>query len=83
MKDAQNCLPLVPILSHKNPTHALPSYFFKIYFNIIPHLHPCFPNELLFSCFPTKTMQASLLYCVYYVPCYLIFNLINHIMYGG
>lgn len=28
-------------------------------------------------------MQASLLYCVYHVPYYLIFNLITHIMYGG
>jgi hypothetical protein len=30
-------LPLVPILSHTNPVHTIPSYFSKIHFNIV---HP-------------------------------------------
>jgi hypothetical protein len=30
--------PLVPILSHMNPLHTLPNYFFNIHFNIIYHL---------------------------------------------
>ena len=28
--------PLVPVLSHVNPVHTTPSYFFKIHFNVIP-----------------------------------------------
>jgi hypothetical protein len=46
--------PLVPILSQPNPIHTTPSYFSKIYFNII------FPLRLdLPSGAPTKTVYAS------------------------
>jgi len=33
-------LPLVPIISQKNPVHTLPSYFFQIHFSIILPLMP-------------------------------------------
>jgi hypothetical protein len=32
--------PLVPILSHINPVHTIPSYFSEMYFNIVTHLCP-------------------------------------------
>jgi hypothetical protein len=31
----RKCPPLFPVLNHMNPVHNLPSYFFKMHFNIV------------------------------------------------
>jgi hypothetical protein len=46
--------PLVPILSHINPIHTIPSYFSKIHNSIVLHLRlglpPCgFPTNVLYA----------------------------------
>ena len=56
-----NSPPPVPILSHSNPAHASPSHFFKIHFNITPHLLLVLPSGLFPSGFPIKTFYAPLL----------------------
>jgi hypothetical protein len=53
-------LPLVPILSHMNKVHTLPSYSFKILSNILPSMLICFPNGLLPSGISNKTPYALL-----------------------
>jgi hypothetical protein len=52
-----NSSPLVPILSHINLFHVLPSYVFKIYLNNILRLG--FPSGL-FICFPSKSSMHLL-----------------------
>jgi hypothetical protein len=55
------------ILSQINQGHALLFYLFHIYFNIIPHLFPCFQNQsfsrdvsplksFMYIHFPTRTI---------------------------
>jgi len=58
---SQNSLPHVCIFSQINPVHVLPSYLFKIHFNIISHLCQGPPSGLFPSDFPTKTLYTFLL----------------------
>jgi hypothetical protein len=51
---------LVPILNHFNAFHIAPSYFFKIHFNIILHLHLGLSSGLFSSGSPTKFLYALL-----------------------
>ena len=50
----------VSILSHNNPIHAVPFFFFEIHFNIIIQSMPTLPSGLFPSGFPTKTLFAFL-----------------------
>jgi hypothetical protein len=77
-----NSLSLVPILSQKNSVHALPSYFFKICFNIIPPLHPGPPNTSL-QAFPQKPCRHLFSAECTMCPHHLILDLITQIVYGG
>jgi len=56
----QKILPLVRVLSHINPAHAISSHLFKIYFNIILHLPPGLPSSIFSSVFPSKILYAFL-----------------------
>jgi hypothetical protein len=47
---------LVPILSQIHPVHTTPSYFFKVNFNIIPHVGQDTPRGLFPYDFPAKTL---------------------------
>ena len=51
----------IPVLSQINPVHALPFNLFKIYFNIILHLHLGVPSGLFLSTFFTKSLYVFLL----------------------
>jgi hypothetical protein len=50
--------PLVPSLNDMTPVHILLPYFFKIHFNIMPHLCLCLPNALFPSGHLTKILYA-------------------------
>jgi hypothetical protein len=53
--DVHKCPPIVPILNQLLPVHKLPSYFPKIYFNIIlPYTSIHFPSGLSRSRFWIK-----------------------------
>jgi hypothetical protein len=52
--------PLVPNLSQIYQANSIPSYFFKIHFNIILTLHLGSPIDLLSSGSPTKILYAFL-----------------------
>jgi hypothetical protein len=62
-KVVQKTPPLVPILQHIKPVHALMSYFFKIHFNII--LQPKHVSEICrfdnwYNCFNCYQPHESL-----------------------
>jgi hypothetical protein len=46
--------PLVPIISHINPIHTIPSYLSKIHFNTVHLPTTCFPSGLFPSDVPTN-----------------------------
>jgi hypothetical protein len=48
------CPLLDPVLSHMNPLHILPSYFFNIHFNLISLCTPVFSKRSLFLRLPHK-----------------------------
>jgi hypothetical protein len=54
--------PLVHILSEINAVHTTPTYYSKIYFNIIPHLGLGLPSGLFPSGFPTKIVYKFIFY---------------------
>jgi hypothetical protein len=51
---------MVPILSHTDPVHTIPSYLSKIYFILSTHLRFRLPSGLLPSGFPTSILYAFL-----------------------
>lgn len=55
----QKNLPLVHILSHMDPVHALRSRFFKKHFNMFPPMPSC-TSGLFPSGFPTRILYAFL-----------------------
>jgi len=55
------CPPPGPILSQIRVVYASPSQFFKIHFNIIPHLRLGLLRCLLPSCLPAKASYALFL----------------------
>jgi hypothetical protein len=69
-------LSLVPILSHINPIHTIPSYLSKIHFNIVHHLHLGLPSGLFPSGLfpPISYMHSSspphscYMFCLSYPP---------------
>jgi hypothetical protein len=52
--------PLVPILSHTNSVHTIPSYLSKIHFNILHPPTSRLPNGLFPTGFPTNILHAFL-----------------------
>ncbi|PNF28001.1 hypothetical protein B7P43_G13856 [Cryptotermes secundus] len=52
--------PLLPILSHINPIHTIPSYLYKIILILSTHLRLGLPCGLLPSGFPTNILYAFL-----------------------
>jgi hypothetical protein len=53
--------PLVPVGSQVNTVHIFPSYYFKISFNIIPHLRTGLVSGHFLSGHPTRYLYALLL----------------------
>lgn len=53
-------LPLVRVLSHTNPAHAISSHLFTMYFNIILQLPLGLPSSTFSSGFPSKTLYIFL-----------------------
>lgn len=60
--------PHIPILSHINSVHALPSYFLSSIFILPFHLCLCFPSSILPSSFPAKPCKNFPLSHTYYTP---------------
>ena len=63
-----NSLVLVSVLSRVNQIGVLQAHFFKIHFNITPHLRLDLPCNLFPSGFPTKNLHAILVSPNVYVP---------------
>jgi len=62
-------LPLVHILIHIDPVHILPSYLFKISFNLYSHLCLGLPSDLFLQDFPLKVcMHFSTLPFMLHTP---------------
>jgi len=49
----------VPILIQIDPIHSVPTYFFKIYFNVCLQLRLALPSSVVSSGFITKNLYAS------------------------
>jgi hypothetical protein len=54
------CSPLVPVLSHINPIHTIPSYLSKIHFNIVPPTTSWSSKWSLSFWLPTSILYAFL-----------------------
>ena len=65
-----NTPPLIPILIKINPVHILPSYIFKIHFNIIlPSTATSSKSSLLLGVFLKAPCIISLLFNACHMPC--------------